>query len=91
MRGKTTFWSSIIAGAVVGGLLSLINAEARQYSKKMLSYTGDAVKFYTTNPDVTVEKLKSSIESINELVSDNSKSAINALDQVENTVNKFLK
>lgn len=91
MKGKTTFWSSIVAGAVVGGLLSLISKDARDYSKKMILETGEMVKYYTTNPDVTVQKLKSRVESINEVVSDNTKSALNALEQVENTVNKFLK
>jgi len=91
VSGKTTFWTSVVAGAVVGGLLSLLNKDAREYSKHKLAETGEAVKYYTTNPDVTVQKVKQSVETINELISDNSKSALQAIEQVEGTVNKFLK
>lgn len=91
MKGKRTFWTSMIAGACVGGLLSLLNKDARNYSKKVLQQTGETVKYLTTNPDVTVQKLKNTVETLNTLVSENSKSAMNALQQVENTVNKFKK
>lgn len=91
MSGRRTFWSSIAAGAVIGGLLSLLNKDARDYSKKMIQQTGEAVKYYTTNPDETVEKVKNAVESVTKLVTENTDSALNAIEQVENTVNKFIK
>lgn len=89
MKGKRTFWTSIVAGACIGGLLSLLNKDARDYSKKMLQHTGEAVRYYSTNPDVTVEKVKNAVESISNLVNENTGSALNAIEQVENTVNKL--
>lgn len=91
MKGKRTFWTSIAAGAVVGGLLSLLNKDARHYSKTALKQTGETISHYTKNLDETVDKAKETIENLNEFVSNNSTSALNALEQVESTVNKFLK
>lgn len=91
MNGKRTFWVSIIAGAVAGGLLSLLNKEARDYSKEIVRQTGVTLTHYTKNPDETVQIVKNSIHSINDIVSKNTDSALSALEQVEGTVNKFLK
>lgn len=91
MNGKRTFWTSIIAGACIGGLLSLLNKDARNYSKTVVKQTGDTLTYYTKNPDETVQKAKQSVQSVNNFISQNSTSALSALDQVETTVNKFLK
>lgn len=91
MNGKKTFWTSIVAGALAGGLLSLLNKDARTYSKEVVKQTGETITHYTKNPDETVEKVKESVHTVNNLVSKNTSSALNALEQVETTVNKFLK
>lgn len=91
MKGKTVFWSSIVVGACVGGLLSLFNKEARNYSKEVCDQAGETVKYYTKNPDLTVQKVKNTVQSLSDMVSENTGSALNALDQVESTVNKFVK
>lgn len=91
MNGKRTFWASIIAGACVGGLLSLLNKDARNYSKSVVKQTGETITHYTKHPDETVQKVKQSVQSVNDFVSHNSSSALSALEQVETTVNKFLK
>jgi len=90
MNGKRTFWSSIIVGACIGGLLSLLNQDARRYSKEMVQKTGETVTHYAKNPDETVRVVKDGVQSFNQIVSQNSQSALSALDQVETTVNKFL-
>lgn len=91
MNGKKTFWTGIIAGACIGGLLSLLNKDARQYSKDIAKQTGETIAHYTKNPDETVQKVKQTVETVNDFVSDNSTSALSALDQVETTIHKFLK
>lgn len=89
--GKRTLWTGIIAGAVVGGLVTLFNEETREYVKETAGKTYDNASFYVTNPDIGVRKVKHGVENVNQIVSSNMDSAMNALTQVENSLQKFLK
>jgi len=91
MNGKRIFWLSVVSGAFIGGVASLFNKEARNYSKDLVKETGETISHYTKNPDVTVQMAKDAVESVNQLVSKNTSSAMNAIEQVEDTVHKFLK
>lgn len=90
MNGKRTFWLSVVAGACAGGLLSLLNKDARNYSKSVAQKTGETITHYTKNPDETVKKAKQGVQTVNDFIAQNSTSALNALKQVETTVNKFI-
>lgn len=91
MKGKTTFWTGIIAGATLGGLLSLLNDDARHYVKEKTNQTSEQLSYYKGNPTETVHKVKQTVLSLNETVSKNTKSALNALEQVEKSMNRLLK
>ncbi|HZW67687.1 MAG TPA: hypothetical protein VFF20_03655 [Pseudogracilibacillus sp.] len=91
MSGKRIFWLSVVSGAVIGGITSLFNKEARSYSKDLVKETGETISHYAKNPDVTVQMAKDAVVSANQLVSKNTTSAMNAIEQVEDTVHKFLK
>lgn len=91
MKGKTVFWSSIITGATLGGVLSLLHGGARQYVNEKTSTTSDQLSYLKENPTETVRKVKQSVLSLNEAVTHNTKSALNALEQVEKTVDRLLK
>lgn len=91
MNGKTTFWTGVIAGACIGALVSLFNKDARHYGKSLLDETNVRLSGYVRNPEETVQKVKQSVTSFNEIVSENTDSALHALNQIEQTVNKFTK
>lgn len=91
MKGKKAFWTGIITGPCIGGLVSLLNKDARAYGKQLFKSTSDTVKYLAKNPEESVLKVKHAVESLNQFVNENASSALNAIEQVENTVNKFKK
>ncbi|HLR65161.1 MAG TPA: YtxH domain-containing protein [Pseudogracilibacillus sp.] len=89
--GKRIFWTSIALGAVIGGLTSLRKREVRQYVKDSVETIGDATTYYAANPTEAIENVKATISVIEQKLDDNSASAVNALNQIETTVNKISK
>jgi len=89
--GKRRLWTGIIIGASVGGLISLFNDETREYVKESSSKVMDSATFYTTNPDIAINKVKRTVTTVNQMITSNTDSAMNVLDQVEDSLQKFLK
>lgn len=89
--GAKKFWTGIIAGAVVGGLVSLCNKEARLYVKEVANSTGDKALYYINNPTEAVKNIKEMAQFVDDKISENKKGAFNALEQVENTLEKVTK
>lgn len=89
--GKRKILTGIILGASVGGLVTLFNREARDYAKDGLSNLKDKTAEYVENPSTAISKVKDTVHQISSLVDNNADSAINAIEQVEKTVNKFIK
>lgn len=81
----------IVLGALCGFAASLLNKENREYVKETTSQAFDKADFYVRNPQVGVKNVKSGIVNVSEFLSENSSKAINALDQTEETLQKFLK
>jgi len=90
MNGRKTFWTSIILGALAGGLLSLTNKNARQYGKHLAQSTNEKVKSYVQDPEQSIQRLKDSVHFANDFVNKNTSGAMNALEQVENTIRRFI-
>ncbi len=89
--GKRTLLTGIIAGASIGGLLSLLNKDAREYAKDTLSKSRDNLSYYVKNPTEAVEKIRHTALTVNNMIESNTSSAVNALEQVENSLNKVTK
>ncbi|MEI3614204.1 YtxH domain-containing protein [Pseudogracilibacillus sp. SO30301A] len=89
--GKRTLLTGIIAGASIGGLLSLLNKDARKYAKETLSKSRDNFTYYVKNPTDAVEKIRHAALTLNNMIESNTSSAVNALEQVENSLNKVTK
>jgi len=90
MGGKN-FWTGVISGAVLGGLISLSNKDARNYAKNLANNTAERVVYFTKNPAELVGNLKQTVQLIDEKVSENRESAFNAIEQVDKTINKISK
>jgi len=89
--GAKKFWTGIISGAVVGGLISLFNEDAREYVKDLASSTGEKCLYIVNNPTETVKNIKEMAQLVDEKISENKNSAFNALEQVENTLERVTK
>lgn len=89
--GKRTFWMSVAAGAVIGGLTSLMNREVREYVKESANKIGDTTTYYVNHPNEAIQNVKQTIAVVEQKIEENSGSAYNALNQIETTVNKFIK
>lgn len=89
--GKSKLITGIAVGAAVGGLVSLLSKDTREHVKEVSGKVLDKTSFITSNPDVAVNKARQLVNSANHFVTDNTESALSALDQIDNTVQKFLK
>lgn len=89
--GKRMFWMSVAAGAVIGGLTSLMNRDVRVYVKESASKLGDSTTYYVNHPNEAIQNMKQTIATVEQKLEENSGSAYNALNQIESTVNKFIK
>lgn len=89
--GKRKLLTGIISGAVIGCIISLFNEDARQYVKEKACATRDATTKIIKNPTETVQSLKQSVEDLSHLITEESSNAINALEQIENTLQKVTK
>ncbi|MEJ8777461.1 YtxH domain-containing protein [Pseudogracilibacillus sp. ICA-222130] len=89
--GKRKLLTGIIAGAAIGGIVSLCNKETRTYAKDSLEQLKDNVTNCVTNPSDVIDQMKETVQSVSSFVENNVDGAVNALEQVESTVNRFLK
>lgn len=89
--GKKTLLTGIVVGASLGGLVSLLNEDARNYAKETITQSRNSLSHYAKNPAETVNAVRQKVQSINSTIENNADGAINALEQVENTLNKVMK
>jgi len=89
--GKRTFLSGIIVGAVIGGVVSLLNKDARNYVRDVSDQAADQVNYYVQHPSEAINNVKRTLTLVTNQIDSNTVGAMNTLDQVENTLNKVLK
>lgn len=89
--GKRVLCMGVLLGAIVGGLATLLNGEARAYTKGKVASckvkTGDFIK----HPSEAVRNTRVAFDQLNARFTDNAANVINALEQVENTLDKVSK
>lgn len=86
--GKRRLLTGIISGAVIGGVVSLFNEDAREYAKHKLCETRETASKLLDNPSETIRSVKQSIEELNDRITVGAENSVNALEQVENTLEK---
>lgn len=89
--GRRRLLQGIISGAIVGGLISLLDRDARDYAKKKLKDTRRVTTNVIKNPTETVQSLTDKVEKLNTKISTESDNVINALEQVKGTLEKITK
>lgn len=89
--GKRRLLTGVISGAMIGGLVSLFNHDTRGYVKGKLCATREATARLINDPTETVQSVKQCVEKVSSRVSIEASNAMNALEQVENTLEKVTK
>jgi gas vesicle protein len=91
MMGKRNLLIGVITGAVVGGAVSLFNRETRDYVKTKCDEAKTSSSYYVKNPSEAIQKAKVKVDSFNRTFSSGADNALNALEQVGDTLEQFTK
>ncbi len=87
--GKRKLLISMATGAIVGGLISLFDKETRNYTKGKLSSVKSTASYAIKNPSEAVHQLQDTFDAMSEKFTTGTESAINAFDQVQQTLGKI--
>lgn len=86
--GKRKLLIGMLAGAVAGGLATLVDSETRNYTKEKLLTAKDKTGVVVSNPSQAVQEARFAINRMNDSVSGTMTKAINTLDQVEGSLDR---
>lgn len=86
--GKRKLILGITIGAVVGGATALFDRDTRNFAKEKLASAKSGSSYYMNHPSEAIHNLRNSVEQINQTISNGTSNAINALEQVETTLDK---
>lgn len=86
--GKRNLFMGIFLGAIIGGLATLFNKETRAYTKGKASLCKAKTGYMIKYPSEAVRNTRVAFDQLNERLTNNAESVINALEQVENTLDK---
>ncbi|MFD2760160.1 YtxH domain-containing protein [Lentibacillus juripiscarius] len=87
--GKRKLCLGLVVGSIAGGLLSLLDRDARDYAKRKAADVKNESSYYATHPSSAVKRVKDSFDRFNAQFTAGADNAINALEQVENTLEQF--
>ncbi|GAA0598062.1 hypothetical protein GCM10009001_12730 [Virgibacillus siamensis] len=88
--GKQNLFIGVIAGAIAGGLVSLFSRDTRAYTKQKMSVVKDRSGYYAKNPSDAVKTARTRFDSFNKKLTSGTENALKALDQVENSLDKYV-
>lgn len=84
--GKRKLLIGVIAGAVTGGIVTLLDKETRDYAKSKLTNVKSNSSIAFRNPSEAVHQLQATFDAFSEKFTNGAESAINILDQIQNTL-----
>ncbi|TFJ91354.1 YtxH domain-containing protein [Lentibacillus salicampi] len=87
--GKQKLCLGLLIGTIAGGLLSLLDRDARSYAKGKMSDVKNGSSYYIKRPSEAVKGVKDAFGRFNTQFTNGADNAINALEQVENTLDQF--
>jgi len=89
--GKRKLIIGVAAGAIIGGVVSLIDKDTRAYVKAKCNEAKDSSAYYVKNPSEAINKARNTVDSFNRSFASGADNAINALEQVGDTLEKLTK
>ncbi|MBY7142727.1 YtxH domain-containing protein [Virgibacillus sp. NKC19-3] len=85
---KRKLFLGVVTGAVVGGLVTMFDRETRYYAKNKLTTVTSGTTYMVKNPSETVHNIRVALAKFNDSLSSGSSNLMNALEQVEDTLDK---
>ncbi|GGK03954.1 hypothetical protein GCM10007063_27870 [Lentibacillus kapialis] len=89
--GKRKLCLGLLIGTIAGGLLSLLDREARTYAKGKMKDVKSGSSYYIKRPSEAVKGAKDVFGRFNTTFTKGADNAINALEQMEGTLEQFTK
>lgn len=87
--GKQKLIIGTLTGTLIGGLAALCDKETRKYAKGKMHILNQQATYYMKHPSEAVQNVKDTCNAFNESVTSGADNAINALEQVEETITKI--
>jgi len=87
---KRKLFSRIIIGAVIGASTALLDKDVRQYTKNSIIKAKDKTSDFIKHPSKTVGKMRIKLSDMNDTVSHVAGQAIDTLEKLEQTLEKFI-
>lgn len=88
--GRQKLLLGVVIGAVVGGLVTLTDRETRIYAKTKLDDAKSGAAYILQNPSEAIENVRNTVDQLNQNITNGAENTINALEQVEGTLDKFV-
>ncbi|GGD04670.1 hypothetical protein GCM10007216_39110 [Thalassobacillus devorans] len=82
------FWKGVMIGAVIGGAVTLLDKETREYVFSSTKRAGVSVKSYTSNPSEAIRELRLKYNQLTNRVADGAKDILEVLNKVEELLDK---
>lgn len=89
--GKSKLFIGIAVGALLGGLVTLTDKSTREFTKGKMQCASTKTKDAIQNPSDTIRNAKTTFDKFNDTLQNGADNAINAMEQVENTLDKLSK
>lgn len=89
--GKNKLIIGMVSGALVGGLITLTDKTTRQYTKGKMQDASNKTKEFWHHPSEMIQTTKTTFNQFNDTFQNGADSAINAFEQVENTLDRLQK
>ncbi len=87
--GKRKLIIGTVAGALLGALAMQFDKDAREYTKESLNNLKEKSANTINNPGEAVQNIRTAFDKLNANLEAGTESTMNALEQVENTLNKL--
>ncbi|MFC4556804.1 YtxH domain-containing protein [Virgibacillus kekensis] len=81
----------VFLGAILGGLVSLLDSDTRYYTKRKMNVAKSQSSYFMKNPSEGVRKLRKGFDTFNKKFSSSTESTLKMLEQAEETLDKFAK
>ncbi|SHG76805.1 YtxH domain-containing protein [Ornithinibacillus halophilus] len=89
--GRRRLYTSMAVGALLGGVYALFDKDTRNYTKEQLGNLKEKTSYIAQHPTETVHNVRETFNKFNSTFNYQAENAINALEQIETTLDKVTK
>lgn len=82
------FWKGVVIGAVIGGAVTLLDKDTRNYVWGSTKQAGRSAKSYSSNPSEAIRQLRLQYNQLTNRLADGAKDILEVLNKVEELLDK---